>query len=94
MTHTQKSWTVSDITAPLFEGVIEIESGEHFHVIITAERVVFGGACNAGFLESGFMLREDYESIDESLQECVADLSVYYSDGPSYVSRIIYNDRM
>ena len=90
----QNIWTISDIASPLFSGEIEIENGEHFHVIVTAERVVFGGVCNAGFLESGFMLREDYESIDESLQECAADLEVFYNDGPSYVSRIICNERM
>jgi hypothetical protein len=45
-------------------------------------------------LESGYILREEFESIDETLQELRADLSVYYSDGASYVSRIVCNERM
>jgi hypothetical protein len=56
--------------------------------------VVFGGACNTGFLESGFILREDYESLDETLQELLADLECYYNEGPESVSRIVCNERM
>jgi len=87
-------WTVSDLTSAKHIGAVELESGEYFEVMETPDRLVFGGACNAGFLESGFMLRDEDESIDESLRELVADLEVYYSDGPRYVSRIVCNERM
>ena len=72
------------------------DSGEwqHFTVIATRERIVFGGVCNVGFIESGYMEREEYESLDESLAECLAELETYYNNGPDYVARIICNERM
>lgn len=96
-------WSVSDISKPvriLGNECNDIEfqdnQGEwqHFIVIATKDRVVFGGACNVGFLESGFIVREDGESLDETLQEMLSDLEVYYNDGPQYVSRIVCNERM
>ena len=57
-------------------------------------RVVFGVACNAGFLESGHISQVDCETIEETISELLADLQTYYNDGPQYVSRIICNDRM
>ena len=98
MTKTQ--WTVSDISKEIKIRSNELEfqdnTGEfhHFLFIVTKDRIVFGGACNVGFIESGYIEREDHESIDESLQEVLADLETYYNDGPNYVSRIVCNERM
>jgi hypothetical protein len=92
MTTTQ--WSVSDLTNAKYIGTLETDGGESFEIMATDDRLVFGTACNAGLLESGYIMREDYESMDETLQELHADLSVYYSDGADHVSRIVCNDRM
>lgn len=89
-----KNWKASDTTNAKYIGALEIEGGEYFEVLETTERLVFGGACNAGFLESGYILREDHESLDETLQELHADLETFYRDGAQYVSRIVCNERM
>lgn len=94
----KKTWSVSPLTDSAYLGALEIETrkGEFhpFEIMQTPSRLVFGGACNAGFLESGFILREDGETTDETLAELLADLQTYYDDGANYVSRIICNDRM
>jgi len=93
-------WSVSDISQSLDmrSNEIEFESPEgewhSFIVIATPTRIVFGGACNVGFLESGYLMREDHESLDESLQALVEDLETYYNYGQEYVSRIICNECM
>lgn len=94
MTTTQKQWSVSDIRCASSLGTLEIESGEYFDVLETKTKLVFGGVTNAGFLESGYILREDGETLDETLQELREDLEVYYRDGAQYVSRIVCNERM
>ena len=92
------NWTVSDTKFSEYIGILEFRDNEgewhDFEVLKTDDRLVFGGACNAGFIESGFILKEDYESTDEVLQELLEDLEVYYNDGPQYVSRIVCNERM
>ena len=89
-----KNWKASNTTKAKYIGTLEIEGGEYFEVLETNDRLVFGGACNAGFLESGYILRDDHESIDETLQELHADLETFYRDGAQYVSRIVCNERM
>jgi len=91
---TATQWSVSNIEGAKYLGTLELESGEYFEVLATDTKLVFGSACNAGFLESGYILREDCESLDETLQELLADLETYYCDGASYVSRIVCNERM
>lgn len=99
---TKPHWTVSDLTnaKPIGRGLSILEfqdnAGEwhDFEVLATPERIVFGGCCNAGFLESGYILRDDCESLDETLSELLADLECYYNDGPQYVSHIVCNERM
>ena len=91
---TNKQWSVSNIKGAKYVGALEIEGEECFDVLATNDRLVFGSACNAGFLESGFTLRDDCEPLDEALQELQADLEVYYRDGAQYVSRIVCNDRI
>jgi hypothetical protein len=94
MTTAHTQWSVSDVRYAGNLGTLEIESGEYFDVIETETKLVFGGAANAGFLESGYILREDGETLDETLRELRADLEVYYRDGAQYVSRIVCNERM
>lgn len=90
----QTQWSVSDLTNAKYIGTLETECGGSFEIMATDDKLVFGTACNVGLLESGFIMRDDCESIDETLQELHSDLSVYYSDGAAYVSRIVCNDRM
>lgn len=93
-------WQPSDLTnaKPIGSGLSVIEfqdnKGEwqNFDILATPERIVFGSYCNAGFLESGYILRE--ESIDDTLGELLSDLETYYNDGPQYTSRIVCNERM
>jgi hypothetical protein len=91
---TATQWTVSNTTNADYLGILELESGEYFEVLATDTKLVFGSACNVGFLESGYILRDSFESLDETLQELHADLETYYRDGAQYVSRIVCNDRM
>jgi len=92
-------WTFSDAEhSGQHVGVLEFKDSKgelhDFTVIKTQDRIVFGIVCNAGFLESGYLEREEGESLDEALQETLADLESYYNDGPDSVNRIIYNERM
>jgi hypothetical protein len=96
-------WSVSDLTGaqPIGRGDCSVisfqdEKGENhdFDVLATKEKIVFGGCCNCGFLESGYITREDGESLDETLSELLSDLQVFYNDGPQYTSRIVCNERM
>jgi hypothetical protein len=91
---TLTQWSVSNVENAKYLGTLELESGEYFEILATDDKLVFGSACNAGFLESGYILRESFESLDETLQELHADLETYYRDGASYVSRIVCNERM
>lgn len=100
---TKTQWSPSDISnaKPVGNSMIsgiefQDNSGEFhfFDLLKTKDRVIFGGYCNVGFLESGYILREDYESLDETLQELLSDLETYYNDGPQYTSRIACNERM
>jgi len=90
---TTTQWTVSNTTNADYIGTLEIKD-EAFEVLATDTKLVFGSACNVGFLESGYILRDDCESIDETLQELHSDLETYYRDGSSYTSRIVCNERM
>lgn len=99
-----QEWTVSDTTGAKYLGQIEFqdETGEFhdFEIVKTTtrsktpRRIVFGGACNVGFIESGYLEMDDTETTDEALSEMLSDLETYYNNGPEYVSRIICNERM
>jgi hypothetical protein len=94
-----KTWTFSNAEETRkYLGTVEFQDNtEEFHnfeIYQTPTRLVFGGACNVGFLESGYMEIDSDFSVDENLQELLADLEVYYNDGARYVSRIICNERM
>ena len=92
--HTPESET------DIYLGAIEFQDvKEELHVFDvvhspSSNRLVFGGACNTGILQSGYMEIEEDESVDSALYELLADLEVYYNDGPSYVTRIVCNGRM
>jgi hypothetical protein len=92
MTTTQ--WSVSDLTNAKYIGTLEVEGGGYFEIMASDTRLVFGTACNAGLLESGYIMRDDGERTDETLQELHSDLETYYRDGAQYASRIICNERM
>lgn len=94
-----KEWTASDISKgnSLLAAPIEFETNggwEYFELIFTPERIVFGGCCDVGFIESGYIIREEDETLYETLQELVEDLKVYYNQGEGWCSRIVCNERM
>ncbi len=74
-------------------GDIEVNE-ELFSVLSLPSRLIFGGVCNVGFLESGYIRKESFETTDETLQELVAELETFYSEGHEYCSRIVCNERM
>lgn len=91
------TWTASDTTGARFLGIIEIETGkdlEPFEVLALPDRLVFGNSANACFLESGFIIRDDFESEDDTLRELVDDLETFYRDGKGSTSRIVHNERL
>jgi hypothetical protein len=97
-----KEWIPSDTskTTHIRSDIIEFRdnSGKwhDFTVIVTPSRVVFGGVCNCGFIESGYIVRDldGGETLDETLREMLADLETYYNDGAMYTTRIVCNERM
>lgn len=95
---TTTTWEAVDLSDAKSIGPIEFmdSDGEYhyFELVVTHDKVVFGDCCNVGFLQSGYIERDDCESIDETLQEMLADLETYYNDGPEYTSRIVCNERM
>ncbi len=86
-----KKWQPSDISKKIKIRSNDLEfqdsKGEwqHFTIIVTPQRIVFGGCCNAGFIESGYIIRESFESIDETLQELLSDLEAYYNGVNEYL---------
>ncbi len=91
-------WSVSPLVDATYLGAIEFQDSKgefhNFDVMHARGRLVFGGACNAGFIESGYLVREDGEGTADALTELLADLETYYNDGAGYVSRIVCNERM
>lgn len=102
MRTTTKQWHSSDQTGarPVGNGLSVLEFQDNkgnwhsFDVLKTSTRILFGGTCNVGFIESGYIERGGFEHLDETLQELLSDLETYYNDGPQYVSRIVCNERM
>ncbi len=86
-------WSPSDLEGATLMGTMEVDAGA-FEVLVTKRGLVFGGACNVGFIESGYILREPDETDNHLLEELLADLEVVYSDGVKYVSRIVVNERI
>ena len=88
-----KQWSAVDISDADYVGILEIED-DHFEVVATPKFLVFGGMCNVGMLQSGYIEREEYETLDDTLRELDSELSVFYRDGREYTSRIVCNERM
>ena len=88
-----RTWQASDMKAEKYLGTLEIENGDCFEIIKTKTKLVFGSMCNAGLLESGYMIL-DGRPFHEELQELVEELETYYRDGKQYCNRIICNSRM
>jgi hypothetical protein len=90
-------WKASETKDAKYVGILEFQSNDsewqNFEVLELPDRLLFGGFCNVGFIESGYILKDD-RSTDETLQEMLADLECYYNDGPGYVSEIVCNERM
>lgn len=95
---TKTQWAASNADVAKYVGPLEFQDNkgewQNFDVLALPDRLLFGGACNVGFLESGYILREEGETLDETLSELLADLECYYTDGPAFVSRIVCNERM
>lgn len=91
-------WTPSNTAKATYLGVIEVETSngemEVFEVLQDDDRLIFGGASNTGFLESGFIRREPGETTDDTLGEMVSDLETHYQDGAQYCARIVCNERI
>lgn len=90
-------WSVSDISDAKYLGVIEFQDNQeeyhNFEIMETEDRLVFGSFTNSGFIESGY-IEKDGMSTDETLQNLLEDLEVYYNDGEQYTSMIVVNQRM
>lgn len=95
---TMEQWSRSDTKGAEYVGTVEFQDNRqewhNFEILRTEDRLVFGGYCNVGFLESGFMRLDKYLSFDDHLQELVADLETFYNDGKQYTSYIVCNNRM
>lgn len=94
-----ETWTFSDAEKTgTYLGAVEFQSDDgefhHFEIIETETRLVFGGICNIGFMESGYMKFDHDFSVDENLQQLIEDLEVYYNAGAEYVSNIVCTERM
>ena len=91
-------WTVSNIEGGKYLGPVEFqdinEEWHIFEIMETKEKLVFGGACNVGFLESGYMLKDQDFSLDENLSILMDDLEAYYNHGKETTNKIIFNERM
>jgi hypothetical protein len=89
-------WKASNTENAKYIGIIEFNVGEDWHdfeVLELEDRLLFGGICNVGFLESGYILK-DGRSLDETLVELQEDLEIFYSEGRESVNFIVYNERM
>lgn len=93
-----KAWNAIDTEKSEYIGIIEFQSNDqeyhNFEILKTDKHLVFGEATNIGFLESGNIEIDNCFSLDENLQELLSDLETYYNDGPEYVSKIVFNERM
>lgn len=98
-TTTKKEWKYIELDgSEKYLGILEFQDNKEeyhdFQVVSTPTHLIFGGSCNVGFIQSGYLEKEEGETTDEALQELLADLEVFYNDGPAYVSRIVCNERM
>lgn len=86
-------WSPVDISDAEYVGILDVDD-DNFEVVATPTHLVFGGFCNVGMLQSGYIVREEFESLNETLQELNDDLCTFYRDGGEYTNRIVVNERM
>lgn len=83
-------WQAQDQTDAKLMGEIEFQDindeYHHFTLVKTDTHIIFGTMCNIGLLESGNYLIDHSFTLDENLQELMADLESYYNDGKGYQS--------
>lgn len=79
-------------------GLIEFQDnqGEYhdFELVETVSYILIGGCTNVGFYESCRYLKESHLSLDENLQECLADLKAYYNEDSSSDNLLITTECM
>jgi hypothetical protein len=93
---TKPIWAVSDTKDAKYLGILEFQDDKNewynFEILQLGDRLVFGGACNVGFLESGYILRDEMEHLNDTLHELEYDLKAFYNGEDT--RRIVYNERM
>lgn len=91
-----EDWKISNIDKAKYLGTVEFQDdkGEwhDFEILETKRRFIFGGACNVGFIESGFLEKDDCQDLSDLLSL----LEDYYNYGPEFASDggLIFNERM
>lgn len=95
-TSVRETWSASNVDQAKYIGTLLSggDSDEEFEVLSLPDRLVFGGSSNAGFLESGYIKREEGEDDDDLLIELADELETYYRDGLGSTNRIVHNERM
>ena len=91
-----KTWRPSDTSKAKYLGILEFNVGgdwHNFEVLEIEDKLIFGGSCNTGFMESGYILK-DGRNVDETLIELQEDLEIFYSEGKDFTNFIVYNERM
>lgn len=84
-TPAMNNWKAQDSENAEYLGVIEFEDPREkdeyisFVLMKTNTHILFGGACNTGFLESGNKPIDDCFSIDENISALMEDFENYYS---------------
>jgi hypothetical protein len=92
-----RTWTKRDESKLEYLGLIEFKINNEWHnfeIMHDNEYVVFGSATNTGFLQSGYMLKDEFLALDENLQQLLEELETYYHLGKEYCSSIVTNERM
>lgn len=94
-----KKWDFSDAEKTgEYVGIVEFQSDDgewhYFYVYETKERIVFGGATNVGFLESGYMEKDSAFSLDEHIQTLVEELETFYNAGAQHATELVCTERM
>lgn len=91
-------WTASNISDACNLGAIEFQDGKkewhEFQVYGLPDRLVFGSHTNAAFLESGYILKDEDDSIQYTLEELYDQLRDYYDLSPNAAPKLIVNERM
>ena len=100
-TRSLNKWKHQDDSNAEYLGYIEFEDPRDpeeyidFELLKTETHILFGGACNIGFLESGNKLIDDCFSIDENIAALIEDLENYYSGDLNQIpEEFTCNERM